>query len=159
MYRIVNKIVLNPFVTLMDIDAPFVARKAEAGQFIILRTDSEGERIPLTVAGYDRTLGTVRIIFQTVGATTKRLSEMNEGDSLSDFAGPLGMPTKTDGLRSVCIVGGGVGCAIALPIAEKLKALGCEVTSIIGFRSKDLVILEDEFRAASDALTVMTDDG
>ena len=159
MYRIVNKRVLNPFVTLMDIDAPFVARKAEAGQFIILRTDSEGERIPLTVAGYDRTLGTVRIIFQTVGATTKRLSEMNEGDSLSDFAGPLGMPTKTDGLRSVCIVGGGVGCAIALPIAEKLKALGCEVTSIIGFRSKDLVILEDEFRAASDALTVMTDDG
>lgn len=159
MYRIVNKRVLNPYVTLMDIDAPFVARKAEAGQFIILRTDSEGERIPLTVAGYDREGGTVRIIFQTVGATTKKLSTMNEGDSLSDFAGPLGMPTKTDGLRSVCIVGGGVGCAIALPIAEKLKALGCEVTSIIGFRSRDLVILEDEFRAASDNLTVMTDDG
>ena len=159
MYRIVNKRVLNPYVTLMDIDAPFVARKAEAGQFIILRTDSEGERIPLTVAGYDREGGTVRIIFQTVGATTTKLSEMNEGDSLSDFAGPLGMPTKTDGLQSVCIVGGGVGCAIALPIAEKLKALGCDVTSMIGFRTRDLVILEDKFRAASDNLTVMTDDG
>ena len=159
MYEITYKRVLNPTVTLMDIKAPFVARKAEPGQFIILRTDSEGERIPLTVAGYDRDAGTVRIIFQTVGATTKKLSEMNEGDSLSDFAGPLGVPTKTEGLERVCIVGGGVGCAIALPIAEKLKRQGANVTSIIGFRSEDLVILEDEFRAASDELIVMTDDG
>ena len=159
MYRIVTKRVLNPYVTLMDIEAPFVARKAEPGQFIILRTDTEGERIPLTVAGFDREAGTVRIIFQTVGATTKELSEMEPGDSLSDFAGPLGVPTHTEGLSQVCIVGGGVGCAIALPIAEKLKSLGAKVTSIIGFRSEDLVILEDEFRAASDELTVMTDDG
>ena len=159
MYEITYKRVLNPTVTLMDIKAPFVARKAEPGQFIILRTDSEGERIPLTVAGYDRDAGTVRIIFQTVGATTKKLSEMNEGDSLSDFAGPLGVPTKTEGLERVCIVGGGVGCAIALPIAEKLKKQGVNVTSIIGFRSEDLVILEDEFLAASDELIVMTDDG
>ena len=159
MYEITYKRVLNPTVTLMDIKAPFVARKAEPGQFIILRTDSEGERIPLTVAGYDRDAGTVRIIFQTVGATTKKLSEMNDGDSLSDFAGPLGVPTKTEGLERVCIVGGGVGCAIALPIAEKLKKQGVNVTSIIGFRSEDLVILEDEFRAASDELIVMTDDG
>ena len=159
MYEIVNKRVLNPYVTLMDIKAPLVARKAEPGQFIILRTDSEGERIPLTVAGFDREAGTVRIIFQTVGATTKKLSEMNVGDAISDFAGPLGVPTHTDGLKKVCIVGGGVGCAIALPIAEKLKSLGCSVTSIIGFRSQDLVILEDEFRAASDELIVMTDDG
>ena len=159
MYEIVTKRVLNPYVTLMDIKAPLVAKKAEPGQFIILRTDSEGERIPLTVAGYDRDAGTVKIIFQTVGATTKKLQEMNVGDSLSDFAGPLGVPTHTEGLTNVCIVGGGVGCAIALPIAEKLKSLGCSVTSIIGFRSKDLVILEDEFRAASDELIVMTDDG
>ena len=159
MYEIVTKRVLNPYVTLMDIKAPFVAKKAEAGQFIILRTDSEGERIPLTVAGYDRALGTVRIIFQTVGATTKKLADMNVGDCLSDFAGPLGVPTHTDGLKKVCIVGGGVGCAIALPIAQKLKSLGCQVTSVIGFRSRDLVILEDEFRAVSDELTVMTDDG
>ena len=159
MYEIVNKRVLNPYVTLMDIKAPFVAKKAQPGQFIILRTDSEGERIPLTVAGYDREAGTVRIIFQTVGATTKRLSDMEEGESISDFAGPLGVPTHTDGLQRVCIVGGGVGCAIALPIAEKLKREGCSVTSVIGFRSADLVILEDEFRAASDSLTVMTDDG
>ncbi len=159
MYEIINKRVLNPYVTLMDINAPFVAKKTEAGQFVILRTDNEGERIPLTVAGYDRERGTVRIIFQTVGATTKRLAEMNEGDALSDFAGPLGVPTKTEGLKNVCIIGGGVGCAIALPIAEKLKREGCKVTSIIGFREKDLVILEDEFRLASDELTVMSDDG
>ena len=159
MYEIVYKKVLNPYVTLMDIYAPFVARKAEAGQFIILRTDSEGERIPLTVAGYDRDAGTVRIIFQTVGATTRKLVEMNEGDALSDFAGPLGVPTETEGLGEVLIVGGGVGCAIALPIAEKLKRQGAKVTSVIGFRSRDLVILEDEFLAASDELTVMTDDG
>ena len=159
MYEIVTKRVLNPYVTLMDIKAPFVARKAEPGQFIILRTDSDGERIPLTVAGYDRENGTVRIIFQTVGATTKKLSEMSEGDFIRDFAGPLGVPTKTEGLKKVLIVGGGVGCAIALPIAEKLRKEGCEVTSIIGFRSRDLVILEDEFRAASSELFVMTDDG
>ena len=159
MYEIVYKKVLNPYVTLMDIYAPFVAKKAEAGQFIILRTDSEGERIPLTVAGYDRDAGTVRIIFQTVGATTKKLAEMNEGDALSDFAGPLGVPTETEGLGEVLIVGGGVGCAIALPIAEKLKRQGAKVTSVIGFRSRDLVILEDEFDTASDALVVMTDDG
>ena len=159
MYEIVTKRVLNPYVTLMDIKAPFVARKAEPGQFIILRTDSDGERIPLTVAGYDRKKGTVRIIFQTVGATTKKLSEMSEGDFIRDFAGPLGVPTKTEGLKKVLIVGGGVGCAIALPIAEKLRKEGCEVTSIIGFRSRDLVILEDEFRAASSELFVMTDDG
>lgn len=159
MYRIVNKKVLNPTVTLMDIEAPFVARKAEAGQFIILRVDSIGERIPLTVAGYDRERGTVRIIFQTVGATTKKLAELNEGDYISDFAGPLGVPTHTDTLTDICIIGGGVGCAIALPVAEKLHSLGCKVTSIIGFRSRDLVILEDEFRAVSDELIVMTDDG
>ena len=159
MYRILYKKCLNPTVTLMDIEAPFVARKARAGQFVILRVDDEGERIPLTVAGYDRNAGTVRIIFQTVGATTKKLSMLSEGDFISDFAGPLGKPTDTDGIRSVCIVGGGVGCAIALPVAETFAELGCEVTSIIGFRSKDLLILEEEFRACSDTLHVMTDDG
>ncbi len=159
MYKIVKKKSLNPTVTMMEIEAPLVARAAEAGQFIILRVDEEGERIPLTVAGYDREAGTVRIIFQIVGATTYQLNEKNEGEYISDFAGPLGLPTDTEGLTDVCIVGGGVGCAIALPIAEKLHSLGCRVTAIIGFRTKDLVILEDEFRAASDELTVMTDDG
>ena len=159
MYRIKRKKVLNPTVTLMDIEAPLVAKKARAGQFIILRVDEEGERIPLTVAGYDREAGTVRIIFQIVGATTLKLNGLEVGDSVCDFAGPLGVPTHLDGLRDVCIVGGGVGCAIALPIAEALHAAGCRVTSVIGFRSKDLVILEDEFRAVSDELFVMTDDG
>ena len=159
MYKIVNKKSLNPTVTMMDIEAPLVAKKAEAGQFIILRVDEEGERIPLTVAGYDRDAGTVKIIFQIVGATTVKLNAKNEGEYISDFAGPLGLPTELDGLSEVCIVGGGVGCAIALPVAEKLHALGCRVTSIIGFRNKDLVILEDEFRAVSDELFVMTDDG
>ena len=159
MYRIVNKKVLNPTVVMMDIEAPLVARKAQAGQFIILRVDEESERIPLTVAGYDREGGTVRIIFQVVGATTKRLSMKEAGDYIPDFAGPLGLATHLDGLDKVCIVGGGVGCAIALPVAEALKARGCEVTSIIGFRNSDLVILEDEFRACSDELIVMTDDG
>ena len=159
MYRIVSKNTLNPTVIMMDIEAPLVARKAQAGQFIILRVDSEGERIPLTVAGYDREAGTVKIIFQVVGATTKKLSLKSEGEYISDFVGPLGMPTVLDGLNDVCIVGGGVGCAIALPVAEKLHALGCKVTSIIGFRNKDLLILEDEFRAVSDELVVMTDDG
>ena len=159
MFKIVNKRSLNPTVTLMDIEAPLVAKKAEAGQFIILRTDDDGERIPLTVAGFDREKGTVRIIFQIVGATTEKLNHKNTGDYLADFAGPLGKPTETEGLRKVCVVGGGVGCAIALPIAEKLHAEGCEVHTIVGFRNKDLVILEDEFSACSDKLTIMTDDG
>lgn len=159
MYKIVNKKSLNSTVTMMDIEAPYVARKAEPGQFIILRVDEEGERIPLTVAGYDRENGTVRIIFQIVGATTAKLNQKEEGEYISDFAGPLGVASKLDGLKKVCIVGGGVGCAIALPIAQKLHELGCEVTSIIGFRNKDLVILEDEFRAASEKVFVMTDDG
>ncbi len=159
MYKIVTKKSLNPTVTMMDIEAAAVAKKAQPGQFIILRVDSEGERIPLTVAGYDRERGTVRIIFQIVGATTKLLDSKDEGEYIEDFVGPLGVPTKLDGLKKVCIVGGGVGCAIALPIAQKLHEMGCEVHSIIGFRNKDLLILEDEFRAASDRLTVMTDDG
>ena len=159
MYRIVTKKSLNPTVTMMEIEAPLVAKKAEAGQFIILRVDKDGERIPLTVAGYDRERGTVRIIFQIVGATTAKLNGKECGEYISDFAGPLGLPTETEGLSDVCIVGGGVGCAIALPIAEKLHSLGCRVTSIIGFRSRELVILEDEFRAVSDELYVMTDDG
>ncbi len=159
MFKIVNKRSLNPTVTMMDIEAPLVAAKAEAGQFIILRTDEDGERIPLTVAGFDRAAGTVKIIFQIVGATTEKLNHKNEGDYISDFAGPLGRATETEGLQRVCVVGGGVGCAIALPIAEKLHAQGCEVHTIIGFRNRDLVILEDEFRACSDKLDIMTDDG
>ncbi len=159
MYKIVKKQSLNATVMQMDIEAPRVARKAEPGQFIILRVDEDGERIPLTVAGYDRAAGTVRIIFQIVGATTAKLSQKNEGDSLSDFVGPLGMATELEGLGDVCIVGGGVGCAIALPIAKKLHEMGCRVTGIIGFRSADLVILEEEFRACCDTLYIMTDDG
>ena len=159
MFKIVSKRSLNPTVTMMDIEAPLVARKAQAGQFIILRTDEDGERIPLTVAGSDREKGTVKIIFQIVGATTEKLNHKEVGDCLADFAGPLGKPTETEGLRKVCVVGGGVGCAIALPVAQKLHEQGCEVHSIIGFRNKDLVILEDEFAACSDRLTVMTDDG
>ena len=159
MYKIASKKVLNPFVTQMEIEAPLVAKKAEPGQFIILRVDSEGERIPLTVAGYDREKGLVKIIFQIVGGTTNKLNQKNEGDYISDFVGPLGKPTKVEGLKKVCIIGGGVGCAIALPIAQKLKEMGCEVDSIIGFRSKDLLILEDEFKAASNNLVVTTDDG
>ena len=159
MYKIVKKEVLNPTVTRMEIEAPFVAAKAEPGQFIILRVDEEGERIPLTIAGYDRVRGTVTIIFQIVGATTKLLNQKEEGDTIPDFVGPLGNKTRVDGLKKVCIVGGGVGCAIALPVAQKLHELGCHVTSIVGFRSRDLLILEDEFRAASDSMTVMTDDG
>ena len=159
MYRIVKKRVLNPTVTMMDIYAPLVAKKAKAGQFIILRVDEEGERIPLTVAGYDRTFGTVKIIFQIVGATTMKLNAKNEGAYIADFCGPLGCATEVDGLKKVCVVGGGVGCAIALPVAQRLNELGCEVHSVIGFRNKDLVILEDEFRACSKSLTIMTDDG
>ena len=159
MYRIIGKKILNPTVTLMDIEAPLVAAKAEPGQFIILRTDSEGERIPLTIAGFDRKNGTVRIIFQIVGATTYKLNTLEVGDELCDFVGPLGVPSKLEGLKKVLIVGGGVGCAIALPIANKLHEMGAEVTSVIGFRSKDLLILEDEFKACSKELHVMTDDG
>ena len=159
MVKIVRKKELNPTVTLMEVEAPFVAAKAQAGQFIILRVDEEGERIPLTVAGYDREKGTVTIIFQIVGATTEKLNHLKEGEYIHDFVGPLGMATHTEGLKKVCVVGGGVGCAIALPVAQKLYAQGCEVTSIIGFRSKDLLILEEEFKACSEKLYVMTDDG
>ena len=159
MYRIVHKKELNPTVTLMDIEAPLVARAAQPGQFIILRVDENGERIPLTVAGYDREAGTVRIIFQLVGATTVKLGAKEAGEYIQDFAGPLGRPTDLCGLKKVCVVGGGVGCAIALPIAQKLHETGCEVHSVVGFRNRDLVILEDEFRAASTKFTLMTDDG
>lgn len=159
MYKIVKKRQLNPTVTMMDIYAPLVAKKAQAGQFIILRADDDGERIPLTVAGYDRINGTVKIIFQVVGDSTMSLNDKKEGEYISDFVGPLGKPTETEGIRKVCIVGGGVGCAIALPVAQRFNELGAEVHSIIGFRNKDLVILEDEFRACSDSLTLMTDDG
>ncbi len=159
MYKIVKKKVLNPTVTLMDIEAPLVAKKAEPGQFIILRVDEEGERIPLTIADYDREAGTVTIIFQIVGATTEKLNKKNEGEYISDFVGPLGKKTETDGLKKVAVVGGGVGCAIAFPVAKKLHDLGCEVHSVVGFRNKDLVILEDEFKAVSDEMRIMTDDG
>ncbi len=158
-YRIVNKKSLNPTVTMMDIEASFVAKKAQPGQFIILRVDKDGERIPLTVAGYDRDAGTVRIIFQIVGATTAALNQKQEGETISDFVGPLGNATEVEGRKKVCIVGGGVGCAIALPIAQKLHKMGCEVHSVIGFRNRDLVILEQEFSEASDQLILMTDDG
>lgn len=159
MYKIVRKASLNPTVTQMEIEAPLVAKKAKPGQFIILRVDEEGERIPLTVAGCNPGEGTVKIIFQIVGATTEKLNHKNAGESISDFVGPLGTATRLDGIKKACIVGGGVGCAIAMPIAEALHEMGAEVTSIIGFRSKDIVILEDEFKAYSDKLVLMTDDG
>ena len=159
MYRIVEKKILNPTVVQLQIEAPLVANKAKPGQFIILRVDESGERIPLTVAGTNKEAGTVKIIFQIVGGTTEKLSHKEEGDYIQDFVGPLGVATHLDGLKKVCIVGGGVGCAIAMPIAEALHARGVEVTSIIGFRNKDLLILEDEFRACSNTLRVMTDDG
>ena len=159
MNKIVRKVSLNPTVTLMEIEAPFVAKKAEPGQFIILRVDENGERIPLTIADYDREKGTITIIFQIVGGSTIQLNYLEEGDYIHDFVGPLGVPTHTEGLKKVAVVGGGVGCAIAYPIAKKLHELGCEVHSIVGFRNKDLVILEDEFRAVSDKLILMTDDG
>ncbi|MBQ4288772.1 MAG: sulfide/dihydroorotate dehydrogenase-like FAD/NAD-binding protein [Clostridia bacterium] len=159
MYRIVRKVSLNPTVTQMEIEAPLVARKALPGQFIILRVDEDGERIPLTVAGTNKEEGTVKIIFQIVGATTESLNHKNEGECIQDFVGPLGKPTETEGIHKVCIVGGGVGCAIAMPVAQEFHRLGAEVTSIIGFRNKDLLILEDEFRQCSDRLVVMTDDG
>lgn len=159
MYQIATKKNLNPTVTQMEIVAPFVAAKAKPGQFIILRVDEDGERIPLTVAGCDKEKGTVKIIFQIVGATTEKLNHKNAGEYIQDFVGPLGVPTHTDGIKKVCIIGGGVGCAIAMPVAEEFHVQGAEVTSIIGFRSKDLLILEDEFKAYSDKLFVMTDDG
>ena len=159
MYRIVKKRVLNPTVSLMEIEAPAVARKAEPGQFIILRVDGEGERIPLTIADFDREAGTVTIIYQVVGATTEKLNHKEEGDSLQDFVGPLGRATETEGLKRVAVVGGGVGTAIAYPVAKKLHDVGCHVDLIVGFRNKDLVILEDEFRAASTSLIIGTDDG
>ena len=159
MFKIIRKKRLNPTVTLMDIQAPLIARKAEPGQFIILRVDEAGERIPLTIADYDREKGTVTIIFQIVGATTEKLNRLEEGDSLHDFVGPLGIASHTEGLKKVAVIGGGVGSAIAYPIAKKLHAQGAEVHAIVGFRNKDLVILEDEFRAVSDLCKVMTDDG
>ena len=159
MYRIVRKKILNPTVTQMEIEAPLVAKKAKPGQFIILRVDSEGERIPLTVAGCNAEEGTVKIIFQIVGATTEALNHKSEGEFIQDFVGPLGVATHTDGIKKVCIIGGGVGCAIAMPIAEEFHKLGTDVTSIIGFRSKDIVILEDEFKEYSDRVVLMTDDG
>ena len=159
MFEILEKKNLNPFVTMMKINAPRVAKKAEPGQFIILRTDSEGERIPLTIADYDREKGTVSIIFQIVGATTEKLNHMNVGDFLSDFTGPLGKATETAGLKKVAVVGGGVGCAIAYPVAKKLHEMGVEVHAVVGFRNKELLILEDEFRAASSKLVIMSDDG
>ena len=159
MYKIVRKKDLNAAVTLMEIEAPFIAKKAHAGQFIIFRIDEQGERVPLTIAGYDREKGTVTIIFQKVGFSTIALGNLNEGDYIRDFVGPLGKPTHTEGIKRVCVVGGGVGCAIALPSAAAFKEAGAEVDVIVGFRSKDIVILEDEFRAVADNMYLMTDDG
>ena len=159
MFKIVKKRSLNPTVTEMSIEAPLIAKKAKAGQFIILRAKDDSERIPLTIAGTDPVAGTVDIIFQIVGAGTMQLNTLNEGESLHDFVGPLGKATEIDGLKNVCVVGGGVGCAIALPVARALHAAGAKVTGIVGFRNKDLVILEDEFRACCDELILMTDDG
>lgn len=159
MFKIIKKKILNPTVTLMEIEAPEIAKKAQPGQFIILRVTDDGERIPLTVADYDRKNGTITIIFQVVGATTRLLNEKNEGDFIPDFVGPLGRATHTDGLKKVAVVGGGVGCAIAYPVAKALHEKGCEVHAIVGFRNRDLVILEDEFRASSSRLVIMSDDG
>ncbi len=159
MYRIAQKKALNPTVTQMDIEAPYVAAKAQAGQFIILRVHKNGERIPLTIAGYDRTAGTVRIIFQVVGATTMLLNAKNEGEYIEDFVGPLGNATDLRGVKKALVVGGGVGSAIALPIAQALKKNGCSVTSIVGFRNEDLVILKEDFKEASERFVLMTDDG
>ncbi len=159
MFEILEKRSLNPTVTLMKINAPRIAAKAEPGQFIILRTDSESERIPLTIADYDRNAGTVTIIFQIVGATTEKLNHLSVGECLHDFVGPLGTATETEGLKKVAVVGGGVGCAIAYPVTKKLHELGVEVHAIAGFRNSDLVILEDEFRAASSKFVLMSDDG
>ena len=159
MYKILQKQFLNPTVCKMVIDAPLIAKKAQPGQFVILRALEDSERIPLTISDYDKEKGTVTIIFQLVGESTSELSALCEGDEICDFAGPLGKPSNLDGLKKVVVVGGGVGCAIAYPVAKKLKENGCCVHSVIGFRNKDLVILKDEFEAASERLAVMTDDG
>lgn len=159
MFKIVSKQELNPTVTRMSIEAPMVARKGKAGQFIILRVGADGERIPLTIAHCDREKGTVDIIFQVVGGATMELNTKQQGEYIQDFVGPLGKPTAIEGLKKVAVVGGGVGCAIALPVAQALHAQGTEVHSFVGFRNKDLVILEDDFKACSDKLFMMTDDG
>lgn len=159
MYKIVKKEVLNPTVTLMQIKAPFVAKRAKAGQFIILRVHEQGERIPLTIADHDEEKGTVTIIFQIVGKTTMLLNAKNEGDTIADFVGPLGKPSVIESGKNVCVIGGGVGCAIAYPTAKAFHEAGSKVTSIVGFRNKDLVILEDDFKACSDAYHLMSDDG
>ena len=159
MYRIVKKEALKPTVTLYEIEAPMVAKKAEPGQFIILRVDENGERIPITIHDYDREKGTVTIIVQTIGATTEKLRHKAEGEYIQDFVGPLGRPTETEGKKKVCVVGGGVGCAIAYPVLKKFHDCGAEVHAVVGFKNKDLVILEDKFRAASSVLKLMTDDG
>lgn len=159
MYKIVTKRKLNNTVTLMEIEAKEVAKKAKPGQFIILRADKNGERIPLTIADFNADSGTVTIIFQIVGGSTEKLNHLETGDFIADFVGPLGRPTETEGLKKVAVVGGGVGSAIAFPIAKMLHSLGCEVTSIIGFRNRELVILEDEFKAVSDRFILMSDDG
>ena len=159
MFTIVKKERLNPTVTKMVIEAPYVARKAEPGQFIIFRTHEDSERVPLTIADTDREAGTVTIIYQIVGGSTMELDAMQEGEAICDFVGPLGVATHTEGLRKVAVVGGGVGCAIAYPVTKKLHEQGATVHAVVGFRNKDLVILEDEFRAASDRLVMMTDDG
>ncbi|MEG1153348.1 MAG: sulfide/dihydroorotate dehydrogenase-like FAD/NAD-binding protein [Ruthenibacterium sp.] len=159
MYKILEKEALNATVTRMVVDAPLIAKKAEPGQFIIFRASEDGERVPLTIADYDREKGTVTIIFQIVGGATMELNALSVGDSLVDFVGPLGTKSHVEGLKKVAVVGGGVGCAIAFPIAKKLHSLGCEVHSIVGFRSKDLVILENDFAAVSEKFVMMTDDG
>ena len=159
MYRIVKREALKPAVTLLEIEAPLIAKKALPGQFIILRVDEDGERIPLTIYNADPVKGTVSIIFQIVGGTTEKLNHKMEGDFLQDFVGPLGKATEIEGRKKVCVVGGGVGCAIAFPVAKAFHDAGAEVHAIIGFKSKDFVILEDDFRANSDVLKLMTDDG
>ena len=159
MYRIVKKEALKPTVILYEIEAPMVAKKAEPGQFIILRVDENGERIPITIHDFDREKGTVTIIVQTIGATTEKLSHKSEGEYIQDFVGPLGRPTETEGKKKVCVVGGGVGCAIAYPVLKKFHDRGAEVHAVVGFKNKDLVILEDKFKAASSVLKLMTDDG
>ena len=158
-YKIVKKADLNSQIYLMEIEAPLVARKAAPGQFVILRIDEKGERVPFTIADFDKEKGTVTVIIQAVGKTTRDLSKLNEGDTILDFAGPLGIPTPLEGLKKVAVIGGGLGTAIAYPQAKKLKELGAEVTAISGFRSKEYIILEDEMNAVSDKLIVTTDDG
>ena len=159
MFKIVHRQELKPTVVSIEVEAPLVAKKAKPGQFIILRVDEEGERIPLTIAGSNKEEGTVRVIFHVAGATTLKLKHVPEGGYIADFVGPLGNPTEMEGMKKVCVVGGGIGCAIAMPIATAFHEAGCEVTTIIGFRNKDLVILEDDFRKASDRLIIMSDDG